>query len=149
MACNSSGLNSNCTVSSQTAYNNTTQTVPATTTAVAIMGNLVTNTGRCITTQNGGFIIKKSGVYTIKCDITFTATAAGTETIQLYLNGVIMPCSVNSYTTTESGIVTLHTETTVYIPICCKSTSTISINVSGVAGTISHVCANALKHDPS
>ena len=71
---------------------NTTQTVPATTTAVAIMGNLVTNAGRCIITKNGGFIIKKSGVYTIKCDITFTATAAG---------------------------------------------------------TISHVCATALKHDPS
>ena len=60
-----------------------------------------------------------------------------------------MPCSVNSYTTTESGIATLHTEATVYIPVCCKSTSAISINVSGVAGTISHVCATALKNDPS
>lgn len=149
MACNSSGLNSSCTVSAQTAYNNTSQTVPATTTAVAIMWNLITNTGKCISTQNGGFVIKESGVYTIKCDVTFTAGDAGTETIQLYLNGVVMPCSVNSYTTASAGIITLHTETTAYIPVCCRATSNIAINVSGVAGTITHVCATAVKHDPS
>ena len=45
----------------------------------------------------------------------------------------------------ENGIYTLHAETTVYVPVCCNGTPTISAVMSGVAGTVTHVCASVVK----
>ena len=56
-----------------------------------------------------------------------------------------LPCMTASVTTAENGIYTLHAETTVYVPVCCNGTPTISAVMSGVAGTVTHVCASVVK----
>lgn len=48
-------------------------------------------------------------------------------------------------TVAADSIYTLHAETTIYIPVCCNGIPTISVDIGGVAGAISHVCASAVK----
>lgn len=61
--------------SAQNAYNNTAQTMAATSTPVNVLGILNTDTGCSIDTNAGGFIIRHSGLYRISYDVTFTAGA--------------------------------------------------------------------------
>lgn len=131
--------------SAQNAYNNTTQTMAATATPVNVLGILNTDTGCSIDTNAGGFIIRHSGLYRISYDVTFTATAAGTETLQGMKDTMELPCMTAQATAAASGTVTLHAETVLYIPACCGSTPTISAVLSGVAGTVTHVCASVVK----
>mgnify|MGYP006888162421 FL=1 len=48
-------------------------------------------------------------------------------------------------TVAANDVVTLHAETTVYIPVCCNGTPTINAVIGGVAGTVNHVCASIVK----
>lgn len=149
MACNTQNLNTNCYVSAQTAYNNASQTILASSTTLSILGNMSCDTGNSIETQNGGFIINKSGVYTIKADVTFTPSAAGTEIIEFYIDEIALPCSINTYTVSADSIYTLHVETTIHLVACCNNTKTIDVVMTGVAGSVTHVCATAIKINPS
>lgn len=144
MACNQRLKNAHFK-SAQNAYNNTTQTMPATATPVNVLGILNTDTGCSIDTNAGGFIIEHSGLYRISYDVTFTAGAAGTEVLQGLKDTAALPCMTASVTTAENGIYTLHAETTVYVPVCCNGTPTISAVMSGVAGTVTHVCSSVVK----
>lgn len=131
--------------SAQTAVNDTTQTLTAALTPIAVLGNLVTDTGCSIDTQNGGFLIKSAGLYRISFDVTYTAGGAGTEALGLYNNGVAMPCATSQQTVADATIYQTHVETIVYIPSCCGASATITAQMSGVAATVNHVCASALK----
>lgn len=86
-----------------------------------------------------------SGLYRISYDVTATATAAGTVTLQGYKDTIALPCMSAQATVAANDVVTLHTETTVYIPVCCNGTPTINAVVGGVAGTVNHVCASIVK----
>ena len=136
MACN------NCKCwqkSAQAAYNDAAQAYVAAGTQISIMGNLVTDTGESITTTSGGFRINNGGLFRISFDVTSTPTAA------LYNGSSAMPCAVSTVTTTAAGIVTQHVETVIRLATCCAIQPTISAHISGVAGTINHVGANAVK----
>lgn len=144
MACNQRLKNSHYK-SAQNAYNNTAQTMAATATPVNVLGVLNTDTGCAIDTNAGGFLIQCSGLYRISYDVTFTAGAAGTEVLQGLKDSAPLPCMSAQVTTAADSIYTLHAETTVYIPVCCGNTPTISAVMSGVAGTVTHVCASVVK----
>lgn len=131
--------------SCQTAYNNSAQTYTADGTTVNILGNLITDTGISITTNSGGFKINNGGLFRISYDITSTPSAAGTQVVQLYNGTTAMPCAISSVTTAADGVVTQHVESVVRIATCCAIQPAISAQISGVAGTVSHVCASALK----
>lgn len=131
--------------SAQTAVNDTTQTLTAALTPIAVLGNLVTDTGCSIDTQNGGFLIKSAGLYRFSFDVTYTAGGAGTESLGLYNNGVALPCATSQQTVAEGSVYQTHVETVIYIPACCSATSNIAAQMSGVAATVNHVCASALK----
>ncbi len=144
MACNQRLKNSHYK-SAQNAYNNTAQTMAATATPVNVLGVLNTDTGCAIDTNAGGFLILCSGLYRISYDVVFTAGAAGTEVLQGMKDAAVLPCMTAQATVAADGSVTLHAETTVYIPVCCGNTPTISAVMSGVAGTVNHVCASVVK----
>lgn len=144
MACNQRLKNSHYK-SAQNAYNNTEQTMAATATPVNVLGVLNTDTGCAIDTNAGGFLIQCSGLYRISYDVVFTAGAAGTEVLQGMKDAAALPCMTAQATVAADGSVTLHAETTVYIPVCCGNTPTISAFMSGVAGTVNHVCASVVK----
>ena len=110
-----------------------------------VLGILNTDTGCSIDTNAGGFIIRHSGLYRISYDVTFTAGAAGTEVLQGMKDTAALPCMTASATVAANEVSTFHAETVVYIPVCCGSTPTISAVLSGVAGTVTHVCASVVK----
>lgn len=144
MACNNKLKNPHYKTA-QSAYNNTTQTMPETSTPVNILGVLTTDTGCGADTNTGGFTVNCTGLYRISYDVTFTAGAAGTETLQGYKDTVALPCMTAQATAAANGTVTLHAETVLYIAACCGATPTISAALSGVAGTVTHVCASVVK----
>lgn len=144
MACNNNLKNRNYK-SVVTAYNNTTQAYVATGTQLNILGQPALDAGCSGNAVNGGFNILHSGTYRISYDVTSVPTAAGIQTLQMYNNTLAMPCAVVSDTTVANSTITQHIETTVYIPVCCNNQPTITLNVSGVAGEVTHICANVTR----
>lgn len=69
----------------------------------------------------------------------------GARALQGYKDTIALPCMSAQATVAANDVVTLHTETTVYIPVCCNGTPTINAVVGGVAGTVNHVCASIVK----
>ena len=144
MACNSKLKNAHYK-SAQNAFNNTAQTFVAADTPVNVLGILNTDTGCSIDTVAGGFVVASSGLYRISYDVVFTADGAGTAELKALKDTVALPCADAQVTTVANNIYTLHVETTIYIPVCCNGTPTISAAIGGVAGTINHVCASMVK----
>lgn len=131
--------------SAQTAYNNAEQAYVAAGTTVNILGNLATDTGVSISTQTGGFQICSGGLFRISFDVTSTPAAAGAQVLQLYSDATPLACAVTADTVAADGIITQHVETVVRLATCCAIQPSISARISGVDGTINHVCASAVK----
>lgn len=131
--------------SAQAAYNNAEQAYIAAGTNINVLGNLITDTGVSISTQTGGFRINNGGLFRISYDVTSTPAAAGAQVIQLYNGSSAMPCAIATDTVAADGIITQHVETTIRLATCCAMQPTISARISGVAGTINHVCASVVK----
>ena len=144
MSCNSRLKNSHYK-SAQNAYNDASQAFVAAGTPVNVLGILNTDTGCSLDTVAGGFVVSSSGLYRISYDVVFTADGAGTAELKLLKDTVSLPCADAQVTTAANNIYSLHVETTVYIPVCCNGTPTISAAIGGVAGTITHVCASMVK----
>ena len=106
---------------------------------------LNTDTGCSLETVTGGFVVNNGGLYRISYDVIFTASGAGVAELKALKDTVALPCADAQITTVADNVYTLHIETTVYIPVCCNGTPTISAAIGGVAGTINHVCASMVK----
>lgn len=144
MSCNNRLKNSHYK-SAQNTYNNVSQAVTAAETPISVLGILNADTGCSVDTVTGGFVVGSSGLYRISYDVVFTATEAGTVEIQGLKDTLQLPCMTVQATVAADATATLHMESTVYIPVCCNGTPTISAVISGVAGTINHVCASVVK----
>lgn len=131
--------------SAQAAYNNAEQAYVAAGTSINVLGNLITDTGVSISTQTGGFRINNGGLFRISYDVTSTPAAAGAQVIQLYNGSSAMPCAIATDTVAADGVITQHVETVIRLATCCAMQPTISARISGVAGTINHVCASVVK----
>lgn len=131
--------------SAQAAYNNAEQTYVAAGTNINVLGNLITDTGVSISAQTGGFRINNGGLFRVSYDVTSTPAAAGAQVIQLYNGSSAMPCAIATDTVAADGIITQHIETVIRLATCCAMQPTISARISGVAGTINHVCASVVK----
>nr|DAL30165.1 MAG TPA_asm: hypothetical protein [Caudoviricetes sp.] len=131
--------------SAQAAYNNAEQAYVAAGTNINVLGNLITDTGVSISTQTGGFRINNGGLFRISYDVTSTPAAAGAQVVQLYNGSSAMPCAIATDTVAADGVITQHIETVIRLATCCAMQPTISARISGVAGTINHVCASAVK----
>lgn len=131
----------------QTIYNSTSQTVLTTGSTLQLLGNKCTNCGCSITTNSNNFIINNSGTYRFSFDVTFTPTAAGTAVIQLYKNGIALPCAISTVSVAEATTYTTHIETILNVPVCCMLKPEFSVIISGIAGTVDNIGANVLKVD--
>ena len=131
--------------SAQAAYNNAEQTYVTAGTNINVLGSLITDTGVSISTQTGGFRINNGGLFRISYDVTSTPAAAGAQVIQLYNGSSAMPCAIATDTVAADGIITQHIETVIRLATCCAMQPVISARISGVAGTINHVCASIVK----
>lgn len=129
----------------QTAYNNAAQAYAAAGTQVNVLGTLATDTGASIRTQTGGFQIASGGLFRVSFDVTSTPGAAGAQVLQLYNGQTALPCAIATDTVAANGIITQHVETVINLTTCCAITPVITARMSGVAGTINHVCASAYK----
>lgn len=129
----------------QTVYNSTSQTVLTTGSTLQLLGNKCTNCGCSITTNSNSFTINNSGIYRFSSDVTFTPTAAGTAVIQLYKNGIALPCAIATVTVAESTTYTEHIETILSVPVCCMLKPEFSIRITGVDGAVNNVGANVSR----
>ena len=131
--------------SAQAAYNNAEQAYAAEGTNISVLGNLITDTGVSVTTQTGGFRINNGGLFRVSYDVTSTPAAAGAQVVQLYNSSAAMPCAFATDTVAADGVITQHVETVIRLATCCAIQPVISARISGVAGTINHVCASVVK----
>lgn len=133
------------TRSVQTAYNNTPQTFAVTGGTVTILGTQVCDTGCAIDTEPTGFEFLREGVYRISYDVLFEATGAGTAEIQLYNGATPLPCSYSMFVAAAGGIYPMHVETILPIKACYGYQPLVTCQITGAAGNVTHVCANAVK----
>lgn len=126
-------------------YNNASQEITATPSALTLVGNVSVNTGCSIEIGTGSYRLNYSGLYHISADVTLTATAAGTALVQLAVNGTVLPCAVSSATMAAAGVYTLHVETDICAGVCAVNKPVITVLAGGVAGTVTHVCAGVTK----
>lgn len=126
-------------------YNNTPQTVTADLTSLILEGSPVVDSGCSICINTGSFSIRNSGLYHLSADVTIVPNASGVFTVQLYKDGIALPCALSRVNVATDSQMTVHVETDLYIHTCCVNTPVITLNTSGVAGSISHVCAGVLK----
>lgn len=126
-------------------YNDVEQAFLATPTMLNIMGAQETDSGCSITTNPGGFRINVGGLYHFAADVTFEATAAGDVVTQLYLDGTPIPSAISTVTAAAATTYTTHVETELILSACCNRDPVITLMIGGVAGTVSHVSAGALK----
>lgn len=126
-------------------YNNTPQVVTADATPLVLEGVPVVYSGCSLTLNTGSITVEKSGLYHLSADVTVTPGAAGALIVQLYRDGVALPCAISTDAVLADSPITVHVETDLIINTCCISQPVITVVTRGVAGTVNHVCAGALK----
>lgn len=142
MSCNKSPYAKSCVRT----YNNAPQLFvadPATT--LTLQGDVVVDSGCSLKLNSANVQILKSGLYHISADVTYTPDAAGEAIVQLYKDGVALPCAISTETVAAATIYTTHVETDLLVSVCCVNQPSISVRIGGVAGTVDHICAGVLK----
>ena len=131
--------------SAQQAYNTTAQPYVATGTNLNILGTQCTDCGCSIDTGATGMTVESSGLYYISAAVTSDPTEAGPQVVQLFNNGVAVPCSVSTVTTTAGSTVTQHVEAVLPVSACCALKPTFSVRISGADGIVNFVRMTAFK----
>lgn len=126
-------------------YNNTVQPFTEALTTLNLEGTPVVDSGCSLSLNGSSVSINKSGLYHLTADVTYTATGAGVAVVQLYQNGVAMPCAISQQTVAAADVNTAHVETDICAGVCCANRPVITVAISGVAGDVNHVCFGALK----
>lgn len=141
MACS----NSRYQKSGITLINANAQTVTAAATTLA-PGTSVFTSGCSLALGGNGIAIQSSGLYRAEGHVTITPSAAGTITLALYLNGVLLPSSVRQNTVAADTVYTIDTDAAIFEGgACCMLKPQITLVVSGVAGTVSWLSMSAVK----
>ena len=127
-------------------YNNTTQAFTADVTPLNIEGTPVVESGCSLTLNTASIRVNKSGLYHMSADVTYTPTAAaGVIVVQMYKDGVALPCAISSETGAAGSTYTTHIETDLVITTCCVNRPLITLAISGAAGSVSHTCVGMVK----
>ena len=147
--------NNSCCKSVACFYNDVAQTFAAdATTPLIISGNRVVLNGKGIDVFNNGYTILKSGIYRISGDVVVTGSAAGLLTFQVYLDGLLLPCTVRKKSITSCGTTTIHTETIIDFDKVCPCTNNVNHRIvfalvtdAAAAGTVDNLCTGVTKLD--
>lgn len=126
-------------------YNNSDQAFTAALTPLDLEGTPVVKSGCSLTLNTASIRVNKSGLYHLSADVTYTPTAAGVVIIQFYKDGVALPCAIAQQTVAIGTVYTSHIETDLCLVTCCVSHPNITLNISGVTGTVNHTCVGMVK----
>ena len=126
-------------------YNNTAQAFTAALTPLNLEGTPVVDSGCSLTLNTASIRVNKSGLYHLSADVTYTPTAAGVAIVQLYKDGVALPCAISQQTVVAGSVYTAHVETDLEIITCCVNRPLITLDISGVDGSVNHTCVGAVK----
>lgn len=128
-------------------YNNNPQTLAANTALqLTIAGSKVVDSGISIETQPASYSTLKTGLYHIAADVTVFASGSGSASLQVFMDGVGLPCTLRSITLV-AGSNEIHTETDLQLTGCCcdvEHTFTFVVTPT-VAGNVSQCCTGILK----
>lgn len=86
-----------------------------------------------------GIQINNTGarLYEAESTVTFTPRAAGTVTLQMYLNGAALPCTLRQMTVAADTEYTLTTNAAAFLSGSCAMIKPVaSVVIGGVAGTV-------------
>lgn len=155
MSCGNGNNSCGCGKSVVRFYNDSSQTFAADSiTQLVVSGNQVTRNGKGIDVYNNGYAILKSGVYRISGDVVLTGTAAGLLTFQVYLDGMLLPCTVRKESIISGGTTTIHTETEIDFNKVCPCTNNVNHRIvfalvtdAAAAGVVDNLCTGVTKLD--
>ena len=85
----------------------------------AVFNTTPTDTGCSIDGQTGGARIRNGGLFEISFDTFVTSATAGTVKVQLYKDGVPMPCAQDSVTLAAAATGNMHFSTRLEVACCC------------------------------
>ena len=86
-----------------------------------------------------GIRINNAGtrLYEAESTVTFTPSAAGTVTLQMYLNGAALPCTLRQMTVVSDTEYTITTNAAAFLSGSCAMIKlVVSVLIGGVAGTV-------------
>lgn len=111
---------------------NTTVTTSDETFVQVPLGSVVRRFGRNLTLDGDSIIACGYGYYDCECSLTYTPSAAGTLSVQLYQDGMPIPGATASQIATAGGPVNLGISSLIRNCGCnCNSTISAGINLSG------------------
>lgn len=124
------------------AANTNPQTVVATG-SVVNFGSIIRRYGCNCSVSGGNATVEGLGYYAVDANVTFSGTAASTVVVQLYKDGVVIPGAVATVIIGANGIGSVAIPTIVRERCCVEST--ITANISGLAGTVTNAAIRVIK----
>lgn len=136
--------------SCQRFYNNNVQELTAgEEIQLVIAGTRVVDTGISIETEPQNYTTLKTGLYHFAGDVVIEGTAGGVAVLQMYMDGVPLPCTKRTRTIPATGYVEIHTETDLELTGCCcdvSHTFTFRITTDSTAtGNVIEFCSGVVK----
>lgn len=98
------------------------------------LGNIIRRYGQNINLGGNGLSLTGGGYYDVDANVTVTATAAGTVSAALYLNGVEVPGAISTVTAAADDIVTLPVSALVRLN-GCNAEGALTLVIGGQAVT--------------
>lgn len=119
MSCGGNRKKDCCQKSCVRYYNNNAQPFAAgQTLQLQIAGARVVDRGVAIDTQPQSYTTFKTGLYHITADVVLDVTTLGSGTLQVYMDGVPLPCTLRDLRL-PVGYNEIHTETDLELTACC------------------------------
>ena len=148
MACGSKSRKNCYAKSCQRYYNNNAQPFAAgETIQLQIAGARVVDTGVSIDTQPLSYTTLKTGLYHLVGDAVVNATTGGIASLQIYMDGVPLPCTLRT-ATFYAGNNQVHTETDLDLTGCCcdvEHNFTFQFISDDAVGSVVQFCSGVLK----
>lgn len=129
-------------------YNNIPQPVTADESIqLQIVGAKVVDSGISIEAENLSYNILKAGLYHFSGDVIINTTTPGIATLQMYMDGVPLPCTAREVTCL-AGNTQIHTETDLWLTGCCcdiDHSFTFILTSDAVEGNVVEFCSGVTK----
>ena len=120
---------------SEAAYNPNAQALSASGVLLTLDGTVYTDTGVGAAISGTNITVRAPGLYYVAADVVVDASAAGTVSLQLLLDGARRPATLREVTAAAGDTVSLHAEDIRYIPVACGGAYPVINAAAGISGT--------------
>lgn len=107
------------------------------------VGSVIRRYGNNINVVDGNAVVQGAGFYNIDARVDVSADDIGTMTVTLYKDSIPIPGASTTISTGATGRYAITIPATIR-QVCCQM-STITIEVSGGAGTVNSVAMRVVK----